>query len=346
MAEQTYFSNVGAGAPVYDFEFPRGLQGLFKAKIGEPLGRRKINKADLLAWAGHHVRAVPTNQHEAAFKAVIAGALGVEDEDLEGIASPYRLAAIAQEIWQVKPEAFKGEALRKGCWQDGDPVPLPADAQGPRDPPTPVSTLPSSTTSDDDLREQVKQLAAAVSMMAEKMGKWDEAPARQKLVAPVEPRASSTAPGVRSHYKAPEDQNDVRDWAEAMDADADRLVTKLQMRFVTGRGHLPGGEILETHFRMLKNWVLSSSQLEGWQECPEQVALGNDLLLQVKLQQKFVEEGMKRSSLLSRLAEKDDDPVEVAAAQERRDAKKRFQFKERKPWPKRGQGNARAGDAK
>ncbi|KAJ9434842.1 hypothetical protein DIPPA_05710 [Diplonema papillatum] len=145
----------------------------------------------------------------------------------------------------------------------------------------------------------------------------------------------------------PVEETDVTRWRDALERDPEGLALALEVRYVAGRKHLPGGEQLETAFSALKCWLLASAQFESWVECAEQVRLGQELLMQLRVQLKFVEEGAPRRELLERMRQRDDDELERATASWKKDAhrteKKKFGFR---PRGKAGwkQGNVKAGE--
>ncbi|KAJ9436361.1 hypothetical protein DIPPA_32075 [Diplonema papillatum] len=265
---------------------------------------------------------------------------------LVGAWEGWKLAATLAEAATVNPQLFRRVVKGAGLWKEDAPeLPTVAGTRArvavvapsePSDAYVPEA-LPEPTTPPGgeehlqgaevaDLKAELRALTQVVMSLA------GRTPPDEKAARPT---------------RFPVEETDVTKWSDALEKDPEGLALALEVRYVAGRKHLSGGEQLESAFSALKCWLLASAQFENWIECAEQVRLGQELLMQLRVQLKFVEEGAPRRELLDRMRQRDGDELERATAGWKRDAhrteKKKFGFK---PRGKAGwkQGNVKAGE--
>ncbi|KAJ9436748.1 hypothetical protein DIPPA_28385 [Diplonema papillatum] len=259
----------------------------------------------------------------------------------------WKLAATLAEAAVANPQLVRRVLKGAGLWKDDAPeLPTvagarlratviapsePSDAYVPEALPEPVT--PPGEIEREGRGAEVADLKAELRVLTE-------------VVMSLAGRAPPNMKAARA-ARFPVEETDVTKWSDALEKDPEGLALALEVRYVAGRKHLPGGEQLESAFSALKCWLLASAQFENWVECAEQVRLGQELLMQLRVQLKFVEEGAPRRELLDRMRQRDDDELERATAGWKRDThrteKKKFGFK---PRGKSGwkPGNAKAGE--
>ena len=121
------------------------------------------------------------------------------------------------------------------------------------------------------------------------------------------PAAPVPLPVALMQYRSAADLPDVRQWAPAMAADAMGLCRDLQVKFLAGKDHMPGGDLLASNFHQLRCWVLATSSTAGWIYSPEMVGLGTELLLQLRTQHEFVVRRVSRMDIQRALLKLDPD---------------------------------------
>ncbi|KAJ9442314.1 hypothetical protein DIPPA_05878 [Diplonema papillatum] len=312
---ESVFSVDGITNTKYDFEFPRGIVDAFREKVGEPRGRRTLDVRELIEWAAHHVKNIPESQHEGAFKAVIAAALGIDDSELEGIKSANRVAAMAREIWEVNPGLFEREARLKGCWQKGEPAPAPfrpGPPRPPRTPPHPPS--PGQPAPHVDLGQLMQQQLQMMQVQQQMM----------QMIMQGEKAAPTGKHGKTAVYA--EDASDVLQWISVLQTDPEGLVTNLRFRYVAGWQDRAGGAALEDAFGRLRDWIMASSSAEGWEENGYQVELGNKLLHDVMYKHAWCKDRVPTGAIKQAVEEKSDDRVHrgIALARARTEQRRKW----------------------
>ncbi|KAJ9456593.1 hypothetical protein DIPPA_17426 [Diplonema papillatum] len=339
-----------------NFAVPADVRDAFEESVGPTLARRNVRLSEVEEWAVFFFGDDRALAHKVMCDLLEYGA-GSPGASVVGTWEGWKLAATLAEASLVNQPLFRRVMKAAGSWKEDAPevpsvagagrrvtvvepsepeesyVPLPRigkeGVEAPPDPLTPPGAVEGGKLVPDevsDLKAELRALREVVMAMAGR----------------ASPQASTAQP-----TRFPVEETDVTKWRDALERDPEGLALALEVRYVAGRKHLPGGEQLDAAFSALKCWLLASAQFESWFECVEQVRLGQELLMQLRVQLKFVEEGAPRRELLERMRQRDDDELERATAGWKKDAhrteRKRFGFK---PRSKAGwkQGNVKAGE--
>ncbi|KAJ9456967.1 hypothetical protein DIPPA_16453 [Diplonema papillatum] len=235
-----------------------------------------------------------------------------------------------------------------GVWKEGAPemrvppradssvyVPQPAvDVPQPALEPSTPSVVQEPVRAEPEVAQLREEVVALRQMVEKVVG-----------VLGSGPKAELAPPAVVSSFVA--EATEVTRWREQMDTDHVGLLRDLELAYVAGKRHLPGGDLLSDLFVRLKCWVVTAASTTGWDMLPEQVKLGNDLLLDLRMQRAFVEEGISRKAIVRGLQEKSEDPVEQVLAKLRAQRERVGGPPQRRAYKKpQVQGNAGAGGRK
>ncbi|KAJ9450152.1 hypothetical protein DIPPA_24781 [Diplonema papillatum] len=312
---------------------PKEFTASFTELVGKPFLRRYIVLSDLREWIIHFFGALPDGEQLPSAKAVVRDLLEVDvgsdlDEKVEALEA-WKVAALLADASLINPRILKLAMKASSKWKAGAPeLRRPdrddnADQEGPR-PPTPPQSPPISP------RRAAVDDGAALRL---ELGALRQAVAELQSVKKGAPSEST----LRSFVA---EAKNVLDWKGQMAVDPETLVRDLDVAYVAGRRHLPGGDLLHDTFTRLKCWLISAATTDGWESCPEQVKLGNDLLLDLRAQRVYVEEGISRKSVMRGLQQLTDDPFDKVVAgirgQREKSERPRRQYK-------KSQGNGKAG---
>ncbi|KAJ9462535.1 hypothetical protein DIPPA_25588 [Diplonema papillatum] len=326
-----------------NFAVPVDVKPLFGDIVGPTFSRRNVKLTEASGWAMHFFSAA-----EGAGAQVLRAQevlydmleLGEGDELRAKVKAwePWKLAMVLAEAAVVNKGLFRRVMKARGLWKEGAPA-IPtvgateSDGGAVTPPQLPEEEADGSVA---DLRKEVASLAATVRQLTELVASG-ERPAGPSSVDGRELVEVAVPPPA---LKFAAEATDVFAWRDAMRDDAEGLVRDLETAYVAGRQHMPGGDQLVSAFSMLRCFVLANAQTDNWDRSAELLRLGNELLLNVRLQRMYVERGLSRKALLREVQHQSDDPLEKAAA-------KLLTQKERQPrqaWrPRPKQGNGRGG---
>ncbi|KAJ9438456.1 hypothetical protein DIPPA_11328 [Diplonema papillatum] len=317
------------------FAVPADIRSAFEDAVGPVLPRRTVNLPELERWAvfffGGAGDAVALARKVACevfeFAAASEGVGFVESWE------PWKLIAVLAEVGATNGPLFRRVMKASGCWKEGVPAcrmwveaerrDAEADPIEPVAPPVlpPPPVAGASADANGGLAALVKDLYAVVEQqkaeIASLHGRLSGLPAANLSAAAFEGPAGHYALPVRYSLK------DVREWADVAASDPHGLVRDLHSEYVAGYVGAPGGAFLKASFEKLKTWILGvAAGSAGWSANEELVRLGNELLLDVRLNYGWCVEKVPRSRMLREMEAESGDLVERLMAKVKGDLEK------------------------